>query len=175
MKFSNVGEYFQKLHNILYAIVLAPVLCFGYIYLEAGYGSRPMAVPEPGDMLSYGVIFLQVALLAVSLGTFSKKLRAVRNLEGLRAQLNAYGRATIFRFVLVGVIACLGVAGLWLTENPIHVGLFVLLMIILSFWWPSPNKLSRDLRLQRDEWEIVMRRGEVQGFREDSTKTPPQS
>lgn len=163
MKFSTVREYLQKLHNLLYAIVLAPVLFFGYIYLEAGYGSRPMPTPKPGDVLSYAVIFLQVALLIASLATFSKRLRAIRNLEGLRARLDAYGKATMMRFVFMSAIAFLGVAGLLFTENPIHVGLFVLLMIVLSFWWPSPNKISRDLRLKRDEREVVMRRGELRG------------
>jgi len=163
MKFSSVREYFQKLYNILYAIVLAPVLCFGYVYLEAGYGTSPMSAPAAEDVLSYVVILFQMALVIASLGTFSKKLKALRNIEGLRERLNAYGRATIIRFILVSVTAFLGVAGLLFAANPIHVGLFVLLMILLSFWWPSPHKLSRDLRLGREERELVMRRGDVGG------------
>lgn len=163
MKFSTVREYFQKLHNILSAIVLVPVLCFGYIYLEAGYGSGPMPVPERGDILSYVLISLQMALVIASLGMFSKRLHAVRKIETLRGRLDAYGRAIVIRFVFMTVIAFLGVAGLLFTANPIHVGLFVLLMIVLSFWWPSPHKLSRDLRLGREEREVVMRRGEVGG------------
>lgn len=161
MKFSTVREYLQKLHNILYVIVLAPLLCFGYVYLEAGHGTGPMPAPEAGDILSYIVFVFQAALVIASLGTFSKNLRAARKIDALRERLNAYARATIIRFSFVFTIGFLGVAGLLFTGNPIHVGLFVLLMILLSFWWPSPDKLSRDLRLGREERELVMRRGEI--------------
>lgn len=163
MKFSSVREYIQKLHNILYAMVLAPLLCFGYVYLEAGYGTGPMPAPEPGDILSYLVFVFQAGLVIASLSLFSKNLRTARKMGRLRERLNAYARATIIRFAFVSAIGFLGVAGLLFTGNPIHVGLFVLLMILLSFWWPSPDKVSRDLRLGREERELVMRRGDIRG------------
>lgn len=161
MKFSSLREYFQKLHNILYVIVLAPVLSFGYVYLEAGYGARPMPAPDPGDFLSYALLFLLTALVVAAAVTFSKKLNAIRSIAGMAGRLEAYGRATIIRFVLAAAAGFLGVAGLLITANPLHAGLFVFLMILLSVWWPSPRKLCRDLRLGKEERELVMRRGEI--------------
>lgn len=163
MKFSSLREYFQKLHNILYVIILAPVLSFGYVYLEAGYGAQDMPAPDPGDVLSYLLLLGLASLLAVATATFSRKLKVIRSIESITDRLKAYARATIIRFVLTAAAAFLGVGGLLFTANPVHAGLFVFLMILASFWWPSPGKLCRDLRLGGEEREWVMRKGDVKG------------
>jgi hypothetical protein len=171
MKFSTVREYFQKLHNILYGILLAPVLLFGYTYLQAGYGVRPMPAPDARDFLSYLIVFLFLATVTVAAGVYSRRIKAMTGvgIPGLFDRLGAYARATILRFSLTAAACFMLIAGLLLTGNPVHVGLFVFSLILFSFWWPSPHRVCKELRLKNGEREAVMSRGE--GGSEHNTKT----
>jgi hypothetical protein len=156
MKFADAKEYFRKLHNILSAIILAPVLTFGYIYLEAGYGTNPMPVPTQADARTYLLAFLLVALVTWSIATFLRRLKEIRQLEPLTERLSGYANA---RFAVSSLGGLAGAAGLYFTNDPIHVGLFVLLLILLSAWWPSASRVCRHLRLGKEDREWVMRRG----------------
>lgn len=159
MKFADPREYFQKLHNILSAIVVVPVLAFGFIYLEAGYGSNPVPTPTRADIRTYIIAFATVALVAWSIATFLRRLKEIRQLQDINERLSQYANATITRFAVAAAAGFTSVIGLYLTNDPIHVGLFVFLMIMLSAWWPSPSRLSRHLRLKKEEREWVMRKG----------------
>ncbi|MFO7256572.1 MAG: hypothetical protein DIU61_002695 [Bacteroidota bacterium] len=158
MKFADAKEYFRKLHNILSAIILVPVLSFGYIYLEAGYANNPMSVPAPADVRTYLLAFALVTLVAWSVATFLRRLKEIRQLELLTDRLSGYASAVINRFAVASLGGLAGVAGLYLTSDPIHVGLFVLVMIMLSAWWPSASRVCRHLKLGKEEREWVMKR-----------------
>lgn len=158
MKFADAREYFRKLHNILSAIVLTPVLCFGYVYLEAGYGSNPMPAVSQADIKTYLLAMVMVALVTWSIIAFMRRLNEIRKLAELTDRLNAYARATIARFTFAALAGFVAVAGLYLTSEPVHVGLFVFLLIMLSAWWPTTHRVSRHLRLGKEDRAWVMRR-----------------
>jgi uncharacterized membrane protein len=158
MKFVDAKDYFRKLHNILSAITLAPVLCFGYIYLEGGYGDTPMPAITRADIRTYLLAFTLVALVTWSIVAFVRRLKELRALEDLTDRLKGYANAVIARFVVAAMGGFAAVAGLYLTHEPVHVGLFVLLMILLSAWWPSASRVCRHLRLGKEDRAWVMGR-----------------
>ena len=158
MKFADAAEYFRKLHNILSAIILAPVLCFGYVYLESGYGDNPIPPPTQADIRTYLLAFTLVALVTWSIAAFMRRLKELRQLEQLTDRLSGYARAVIARFGAAALAGFAAVAGLYFTNDPIHVGLFVFLMIFMSSWWPSASRVCRHLRLGKEEREWVLKK-----------------
>jgi hypothetical protein len=158
MKFADASGYFRKLHNILSAIILPPVLGFGYIYLEAGYGGKPMPPATHADIRTYLLAFALVAIVTFSIATFLRRLKEIRMLDQLTERLAQYANAVITRFAFAAAAGFLAVAGLYFTNDPIHVGLFVFLMILLSAWWPSASRVCRQLRLGKEDREWVMRK-----------------
>ncbi|HEX7014760.1 MAG TPA: hypothetical protein VF191_04560 [Cyclobacteriaceae bacterium] len=160
MKFADAKEYFRKLHNILSAIVLVPVLFFGYIYLEAGYGGKPMPAVTQVNPLTYLLALTLVVLVAWSIIAFGRRLKTIRQHEQLTDRLDEYASAVIARFIVAAMGGFAAVAGLYFTQEPIHVGLFVLLMILLSAWWPSASRVCRHLRLGKEDRAWVMGRRE---------------
>lgn len=158
MKFADASAYFRKLRNILSAIVLAPVLCFGYVYLDAGYGGKPMPAVAQADVRTYVLTFLLVSLVIFSMMVFARRLKELRQLEHLTDRLNGYANALIARFAAAAAGGFIAVAGLYLTHDAVHVALFVFLMILLSAWWPSASRVCRHLRLGKEDREWVMRK-----------------
>src|SRR5690606_6476337 len=132
------------------------------IYLEAGYGNDPMPVPAHADVRTYLLAFALVALVTFSIATFLRRLREIRQLDLLTDRLSGYANAVIARFAVASVGGFAGVAGLYFTNDPIHVGLFVLLLIMISAWWPSASRVCRHLRLGKEEreWEMGKRGAE---------------
>lgn len=149
-------QYFLKLHNMLYLIVVVPLLLFGYVYL------RGVSVPETSmTLLSNILIIFFMALFGVSAWMFSRRIKAMRSVPLLTERLRSYAGATITRFSMMSAGCFLLTAGFFLSANPVHVGLFVVSMICLSLWWPSPQKVSKDLLLRQDEREIILRQKDI--------------
>jgi hypothetical protein len=156
MKFSSVREYFLKLHNFLYIIILVPLLAFGYVYLQA----RP-ARGADSQLLTFGFVLVYLLDLTVSARIFWRRMKEARMNLQLTSRLQAYAGATMVRFAMIASACLILVAGFLLTGSSLHAALFVFSMILLSLWWPSPSKACKDLRLKEEERDIILRQKDL--------------
>ena len=151
--------YFYKLHNILYVIILIPILLFAYLHLEAM--SAPVPVNPSQPVVTYLSMCGFVAAVAFSIWYFANHLKRVKKTEGLGDKLKQYAKLSVVRFFFIAVGCMLLVWGYWITNDPFIIALFMVSMIVLSLWWPSPGKVCKDLRLKGDEREMVFYRKDV--------------
>jgi uncharacterized membrane protein YwzB len=158
MKYNSVPEYFYKLHNRLYALVLIPLLSFVVLYwnLKTGHIEGLSKDIHFNRLL---LLLLIVAVLVdwiVSFFLFRTHLKSILTLGSLGERLDRYYTFTLIRFSLImfGLITL--AIGFYLTEDQYFTILFVGSMIGLAFFWPTSAKVCDDLNLKGDERRLIL-------------------
>ena len=158
MNFSSLREYFYKLHNLLYLIVLIPLLAFVVLYWQMQIGNIHGVLLQNeyiNHVLLIALSFLVLVDWMISLLMFKRGLKATRTLDSLGKKLDRYYLFTLLRFGLV-VSGSIGLAiGFYLTENQLFTILFISSLALLLLFWPSPAKVCNDLQLKGDERTLV--------------------
>jgi hypothetical protein len=163
MKFNSIREYFYKLHNVLYALVLIPLAVFVFIYLEFQNGSIEGHFRQDKPISLFLLIAICIAIVSdwvVALILFSNRLKSLRTVESLGKKLELYYKLTIVRFAIVVMGLIMLAVGLYLTENQIFTALFVCGLVLVSLIWPMPAKVCNDLQLRGDERLMVRHKKE---------------
>ena len=158
MRYSSLREYFYKMHNFLYGIILLPFLTFALLYwqLQQGNIEGPFRMNELYRNVMLGACSLIITtdwILSVIL--FSRGLKATHALESLGKKLDRYFSFILFRFAIV-VSGTLTLAiAFYLTESQYFTVIFVANMFMLVFFWPTPSRVCDDLLLKGDERTLV--------------------
>ena len=159
MNYSSLREYFYKLHNLLYGIVLIPLLAFVVLYWQMQTGNIHGVLRQneyQNQVLLIALSFIVLIDWMISLIMFKRGLKATRTLDSLGKKLDRYYLFTVLRFGLI-VSGSLGLAiGFYLTENQLFTILFVSSFAMLIFFWPTPAKVCNDLLLKNDERTLVL-------------------
>jgi hypothetical protein len=152
MEFITISQYFYKLYNVLLLVLLIPIFAFIFIYVWVA----------PVDFHSYllwpyriGLTTLVAVDWLVMLFFHSKKMKSIRNDQGLRTKLEKYFQLTIVRYTAVGFGCILLAVGFYLIHDDFITGLFALNLISLGFLWPTASKVCNELKLRGDEREMV--------------------
>ncbi len=162
MKYNSVKEYFLKLNNTGYQLMMIPLILFIYFYTQSYFfKSQPLVGPQRGESLLLIIIGLSVIVLTiVQIQTRKMALRIAAEV-GLGIKLEKLGSVLIARMVWKAVITLTMSLGLVATGNPIFSILFGITMAWFFLQWPTPGRVSDLLKLRGDEREMVMSRGEA--------------
>jgi hypothetical protein len=151
MEFITISQYFYKLYNALLLVLLIPIFAFIFIY-----------VWTPIDFYSSPVWPFRIALTSIvavdwlaMLFFHFKKIKSIRNDQGLRIKLEKYFQLTIVRYTVIGMGCILLAVGFYLTHDNFITGLFTLNLILLGIFWPSASRVCKELKLRGDEREMV--------------------
>lgn len=163
MKFNSVKDFFYRLNNTGYQLMMIPLILFIYFYAQSYFFiGQPWIEGE--DIITYimvglGVIAL-VILTTVQIQT-ERKARTVATLIGLGIKLEKVGSLLLKKMVWQFVVATLMPLGLVATGNQIFNIFFGLTLAWYFVQWPTPEKVSKLLHLRGDEKEMVLSRGEA--------------
>ena len=159
MKYSSLREYFYKLHNLLYGIILFPFLVFVVLYWQMQRGGIEGPFRDNEIYTNFMLVVFGITLAAdwiLSAFLFSKGVRAARKLESLGAKLDRYFSFSIMRFALVISGSLVLAVGFYLTENQLFTIIFGVNALVLVLFWPTPAKTCNDLQLRGDEKTLVL-------------------
>ncbi len=164
MKYSSLREYFYKLHNLLFAIILLPFLVFVVLYwqLQQGNIEGPFRFNELYSKVLLGLFSLIVFIDGIVAGVlYSKGIKAVQKLGSLGGKLDRFFSLTLLRFTLVISGSLTFAIGFYLTENQFFTVFFGLNIGALLLLWPTPAKVCDDLKLKGDERTIVLHKKDM--------------
>jgi hypothetical protein len=83
------------------------------------------------------------------------------NEVSLGIKLEKYFAAVTPRMSAVVATTLFMAAGLYITTHELFTIYFLLLVIWLAFYWPTPRRVSKDLKLKGDEETMVLTKGEA--------------
>lgn len=162
MKFNSVKEYFYKLNNTGYQLLMVPLILFIYFYSQSYfYDSQPLIEPRFNAYLLYVLIGLSVTTLTtVHIRTRIKATRIAAEV-GLGIKLEKLGSLLIGRMIWKAVITVLMPLGLLATGNQAFSILFGVTLVWFFLQWPTPSRVAALLKLRGDEREMVLSKGEA--------------
>src|SRR5258706_9120879 len=158
MNFSSLKEYFYKLGNRCYLLVLLPFALFIYLFHQLVTRQiEPIVQDEP---LVNIIIAILGAFALVNLTTvlWIEKRRLMKYAAelGLGHKLDRYHEIVMFRIAASSASSLMMAVGLLLTGSELFGVLFMGILLWTLFQWPTSKKACRDLQLKGDEYEMVL-------------------
>ena len=150
MDFITITQYFNKLQSALFLLLIAPLLVFIALYVFVN-GMPPD--PRSEYFIIFPAVVLTDWLMAVII--FNKKIKSVRNEQGLGAKLAKYFSIAIVRYSLLSAGSLILALGLYLSGSDLFIVLYAVGLVLSTIVWPTGRRVCHDLRLKGDEREMV--------------------
>lgn len=150
MTFISISQYLNKLQILFFLLLMPPLLVFIALYF---------LFPDlPGETRAeYLIIIPLAALVDLVLGMIisNKKIKSVRNAQGLGAKLDKYFRITIVRYSFLTSAGFVLAIGFFITGSDLFSALYVGNLLVSASYWPSAARVCKELMLKGDEREMV--------------------
>ncbi|MBX2896662.1 MAG: hypothetical protein KF763_14550 [Cyclobacteriaceae bacterium] len=163
MKFNSVKEYFLRLNNTGYQLMMVPMILFIYHYASVYAFTTRVWITDLAIVhyLLIGVITL--SLISLTVVHFFVRSRAIKISvqTGLGLKLEQLGSVLMQRLIVLALITLAMPVGLVLTH---HIGFaigFAMLLVWFFLHWPTPTQVCSLLKLKGDEKEMVLSKGEA--------------
>lgn len=162
MKFTSIKEYFYKLNNLGYIIILIPLGVFIFLYLKMQEGKIYVTIQEQEQILIVQVaVFVLSLLILTSVHLVVKKKMKVYSRElSLGIKMEKYFYLSLNRIMVAAVVSLLVATGLLLTGSGIFSVYFLGILLWIANQWPTPKKMCIELLLKGDEREMVLHKRE---------------
>ena len=136
---------------MLFFLLIVPLLVFISLYLYLS----DMSVNPRREYFTVlpGIVFIDWVILLVFI---NKKIKSIRNAQGLGSKLEKYFTLTTVRYGLISSASLIMAIGYGLTKSDIFTWLFLAGLLFSGILWPTSRKISNDLALRGDEREMVL-------------------
>lgn len=157
MNFSSLREYFYKMANRCYLLVLLPLVVFIYLYRQLEAGRLKPFFPDERFVTISIAVLIGVVLIYLTFVQFlsRKRLRRYAAEVGLGLKLDHYYEVTMFRIRACSASSLLMALGLALTGSQLFGIFFMVILLWTLVYWPSSRKACRALQLKGDEYDMV--------------------
>lgn len=158
MHFHDLKDYLFKLNNLFHVIVAIPLLAFVYLYLESQVGRVQPLINNPDTILILHYILPLIIMVESGIAFIitKKSLSVFPNHDILIEKLGVYFRISLIKYAILEGAAIVAVIGYYLTLSKVYVGFYVVLLMIFSINRPTVYRISKDLKLDGDEKDIVI-------------------
>ncbi|GJM27960.1 MAG: hypothetical protein DHS20C17_05950 [Cyclobacteriaceae bacterium] len=156
-----VKDYLEQLNLIYYAFIGLPLVLFSVVYLPLKDGLIDDALNQ-GNSISYftaGLLLFVVLYFARRL--FRRNLKVITIEWSFNQKLKAYRKISII-FYGFGLFSSLVSIGLLLiTKNQLFVATYPILLLVLSLYRPTIERLKKELPLTEKELSMVNHKGQI--------------
>jgi len=128
---------------------------FGLIYLYYNSGNLHWQLPQLPIFIEIMLGILALVLLVIQYTFFQRKLKLTFQKEDLMDKLRIYAEAALQRFYILFSLSLLCSLGLLLFANPLFVLLFAINLVFFSLAKPTPDRLSRWMKLSKVNGDLI--------------------
>jgi len=166
MNFSSLKEYFYKLYNACLLRLLFPMGVFLLIYYLSLSGIISPYIQEEWivDFLRYTYLALILITLTIVHLVVYKRLKHHAEVVGLGKKLDLYYLVVQARMKTILVVSLFLAAGFLITGHEWFSIYFGGMMGWFLLQWPTPQRVSRQLKLRGDERTMIVTKGEAFKF-----------
>jgi hypothetical protein len=163
MKFNSVKDYFYKLNNRGYQLMMVPLILFTFYYAQSIVKMTGMTVlnQEISSVLFFVFGGLSVVVLTVVQIRTKNKATSIAKQVGLGIKLEMLGTLLTRKMMIISILTLLMPLALLFTGDGYFSIAFGVLVVWFFLQWPTPKRVCRLLQLKGDEREMVMTRGEA--------------
>lgn len=156
-------EYFYKLYNRSLIMMLLPIAEFlGIYYLILAGFLPPLVLDEIGRQILLVLIPIVVlSILTIVQLENNRRLKKISEESTLGRKLDLYPLVAKRKIKSLMGVSFLIAFGFFLTSDDRFSIYFGFIVIWCAWQWPSPRKVSSDLRLKGDEREMVLSKGDA--------------
>ena len=163
MKFNSVKEYFYKLNNSGYQLMMVPLIIFTFYYSQSLIKLPRLAIlnQETSRILFFALGLSSAIVLTIVQIVTEKKAGVIAKEVGLGIKLEKLGTALTRKLVTLSLTVLLMPLALLFTGDSYFSVAFGVLVLWYFLQWPTPGRVCRLLKLKGDEKEMVISRGEA--------------
>jgi hypothetical protein len=163
LKFTNSQEFLNKLQLFINVCIGIPMLAFIVLFLRI---ENKTYVPDILDETSvFYLRFLAFAgvggLVALGLVLFNKRRNTLEASMTIRDKLEIYYSASVIRSYYFLAATVISLIGLVLAAEQFYVIYYTICLVAFSTTYPTIYRINRQLRLNRDEREVIISRKEI--------------
>ena len=148
------NSFFKKLESVTYLLLVAPLMAFGWVFLEKNQdGSLRSVIFENPDLMFHGVMLIGVGyVLMRTTATWGRDMRkATEPFKELDIKLTMLRRPIIYRNVLWAIGAGIGAYGLYEKGDMVYALVFSIFLILITANRPTGRYFARLLKLKGEE------------------------
>jgi len=163
LKFTNSQEFLNKLQLFINVSIAIPMLAFIVLFLRIENKTyNPDFLSEALVFYLRFVVFAGVIALVISgILIFNKKRDKLATSMTIREKLEIYYSASITRSYYFLIATIIALIGLTLTAEQFYVIYYTICLVAFSMTYPTIYRINRQLRLNREEREIIISRKEI--------------
>ena len=168
MTFNKPENFHNKLSFVFHGVLAAPLAWFVYLFLEIKHRQLK---PLIHDELVIRIITIVVPVIAavvlyLAYRYYKSQLAPISKLHSLHDKLVAYYKLNLRLYIVTGIVSLLLVLSLYLTTAAVFTLGYVFLLFFMSLNRPDQRKYVRDLRLSKQEAEVILKKGEFSDVEE---------
>lgn len=167
---SSIANRFQRLTSFYYLMVGVPLLAFSWIYLNLKFWTPKSFFQDPETAMYGHAVFVGFAVsLAVMAFVRSRRYYqqegpvppGLEGAEALEWKVKVFAGASVQRCLFLTASTLVVVLGFYMSLHQLYVPLYAVLLILFSVNRPSPERISSDMRMKKEEHRAL-----VQALRE---------
>ncbi len=156
MKFRSIKEYFYKLNTIGFILLLLPLVAFIYLYYQP-IDRRPIITELQSEIILLSALTIIFLIdLTIVHWVWSAKIQRLQTLSELARKMDGYFSLALFKMASYCGCSLLMAAGFFLTGNSLFTVLFLIIVITLTFQWPSSTSFCRHFDLRGSERDMIL-------------------
>lgn len=160
--YRSADVYFYRFSLIFYLLLALPMVPFIIVYLRMQKGEvTPILGEELNTVVTIILAVMAFGNVVLGMKLYRREMLHLNKEGTLREKLDLFFHASIVQFSCLEAAAIIAVAGLFLTRTVFFVLLFLGMVIILAQVRPDLRRMSRELRLSKEEEEVVYQKKEI--------------
>ncbi len=155
METQELRKIYHRTERLTLIILLIALPAFGMVYLYHNSGSISKDLPQLSGFFNGFLMTFSVTLLVGQYWAFHVNLKKSFAQTELLEKVKIYTKATSQRFLFLFLVSICSTIGLLFSGNPLFIIIFALTLVFFSLAKPSPDRMTRLMKLKKEDREIL--------------------